>query len=111
MRRISIDIGTIWVCRCCMLQHANGECCADGQHGGDGIAPWSAIDFSRFRVWMGLARGEHDDACDPDDECDCEVRGYTASRCDGCGSFLHGERHTFWLTRERQSFIRPLLPA
>lgn len=111
MRRISIDYGTLWVCQCCMLDHANGECCPDDAHGGDGVAPWSAIDFARFGVAMGLATEEHADGCDADEECECDRASFSRSRCDGCGSFLAGERHAFWLTRERQSFVRPLLPA
>lgn len=118
MRRISIDYGTLWVCQCCTLQHANGECCADNEHGGDGIAPWSAIDFTRFRVWMGLDPEDH--GCERNLEhghegsdygCDCDRITFSRSWCDGCGSTLAGERHAFWLTRERQSFVRPLLPA
>jgi hypothetical protein len=116
MRRISIDYGTIWVCQCCMLSHANGECCADDLHGGDGIAPWSDVDFDRFAVAMGLlSLRDHDDACevdpDTDEACGCERREFSTSRCDGCGSSLAGERHAFWLTRERMRFPRPMLPA
>lgn len=119
MRRLSVDYGTLWVCQCCMLAEANGECCADNEHGGDGIAPWSDVDFARFAVWMGLAYSEHEDGCvlretgeRPNDyECDCERREFSSSRCEGCGSWLAGYRHAFGLTRERQRFVRPVLPA
>jgi hypothetical protein len=119
MRRISIDLGTIWVCQCCMLDHANGECCPDADHGGDGIAPWSAIDSARFGVSMGLGTDEHDEECEvritggwPDNyECDCERHEFSTSQCEGCGSWLHGSRYAFGMTRERQRFPRVSLPA
>lgn len=114
-----IDCGTIWVCQCCALQHANGECCPDDEHGGDGIAPWSAIDSTRFHAWSGLPFAEHDEECEvriqgehpADYECECESREFSRSQCEGCGSRLHGSRYAFWLTRERQHFARPSLPA
>lgn len=119
MRRTYIDYGTIWVCQCCMLSHAYGECCPDGSHGGDGIAPWSAIDFARFGVAMGLPPEEHAEDCEVritgeqtgNEECECDRDTFSRSRCDGCGSYLHGSRYAFSLTRERQYFVKPLLPA
>jgi hypothetical protein len=112
MRRISIDHGTIWVCHCCTMQHANGECCGESEHGGDGIAPWSSIDLARFAAWQGMPRDEHDDTCDPSRyDCYCEVREFDRGRCQGCGSWLGGYRHAFTLTRERQRFVKPQLPA
>jgi len=115
-----IDYGTIWVCQCCMLQHANGECCPDDEHGGDHRAPWSAIDSTRFRAWSGLAHDEHAEDCltriqganrPGDYECECELESFSRRQCGGCGSWLAGERYAFWLTRERQHFARPSLPA
>lgn len=126
--------GTIWVCQCCMLSHANGECCPDDTHGGDSIEPLSAVE-SGFHVAMGMVRDEHADECavkctcthddecaehpaidqvtgdprdsqhhDPSDhahpidyECDCETDTFSTSQCDGCGSYLHGERHAMTL--------------
>lgn len=111
MKRFSVDCGTLWVCECCMLEHANGECCPDDSHGGDGVAPWSGFDFARFAVWAGLSRDEHEDGCDPDDECGCERREFSSSSCDGCGSRLHGARFAFGMTRERQKFSTGVLPA
>jgi hypothetical protein len=110
MRRYRIDCGTIWVCQCCMLSHANGECCPDDEHGGDGVAPWSLIDFDRFAVSMG---GDHVAECQRPkvDDCDCERNEFSSARCQGCGSWLHGSRFAFWLTRERQRFSRMPLPA
>lgn len=56
---------------------------------------------------MGMAREEHAEDClfrtmgsdAPDDyECDCERNTFSTSQCEGCGSWLHGERHalTLW---------------
>lgn len=114
----SILLGTIWVCQCCTLDHANGECCPDNDHGGDGIPPWADTDFTRHSVTMGLSSDEHADTCDvritgewpADYECDCERTEYSSSSCDGCGSYLAGERHAFGLWRERQRFARRALP-
>jgi len=92
-------IGTIWVCQCCMLDHANGECCADDQHGGDGIAPWATLAADEH-VTMGLLTDEHDEECprragDREAECDCERREFSTSQCEGCGSWLAGDRYAF----------------
>lgn len=108
----SIDFGTIWVCQCCMLSHANGECCADDTHGGDSIAPWADLDWQRFGVTMGLGAEDHAEDCEVrltgewpvNYECDCDRIDFSRARCDGCGSYLHGERHAFSLWRERQRF-------
>jgi hypothetical protein len=98
-----------------MYSHANGECCPDDKHGGDGIAPWSNVDLSRFSVTMGLFPGEHAEDCEvrklgerpADYECDCEHDTFSSSRCEGCGSWLGGDRWAFGLWRERQTF-RPM---
>lgn len=107
--------GTIWVCVCCMLTHANGECCAEDTHGGDSCEPLSAIE-APHTVAMGMAREEHscreceghpglgdlteycDGTCQPmPEECDCETNTFSTSQCEGCGSYLHGERHAMTL--------------
>jgi hypothetical protein len=93
-----------------MLSHAYGECCADDEHGGDGIAPWSEeVDFlAGYTVTMGLLdEGHecHDENGTRPDECDCERREFSTSRCDGCGSFLHGSRYAFTLWRNE---VRPV---
>lgn len=94
----------MWVCRCCMLSHANGECCVDDDHGGDGIEPWADVDFAAgYSVTMGLLSEEHADGCteaDREEGCDCEHDTFSKSRCDGCGSFLHGDRFAFTLWRK-----------
>lgn len=108
--------GTIWVCVCCMLSHANGECCANDQHGGDGNVPLSSIE-APFTVAAGMGWEDHDDEClthvindvkarfpemdwpdvPGDYECDCETDTFSKSQCEGCGSWLHGERHAMTL--------------
>lgn len=106
------NYGTIWVCQCCMLAHANGECCANDEHGGDGCEPLSAIE-TPFHVAMGMVHKEHAEEClwrelasrspqqgDPaldGYECECETNTYSTSQCEGCGSYLHGERHAMTL--------------
>lgn len=80
-----------WVCQCCTLVAANGECCDSSTHGGDSMEP------------LGLAKsadswvlgGDHNDECDRDDnsDCDCETIEFSKSQCDGCGSWLAGKRH------------------
>jgi len=84
----------IWVCVDCMLIHANGEC--DPGRDPSEPEPWAAVDQSRFDVAMG---GTHREGCDrtDDTDCDCETDTSSTSRCEGCGSFLHGERHLFTL--------------
>lgn len=98
--------GTIRVCVCCMLMHANGECCSldDAGHS-DGCEPLSAIGDG-FHIAMGMGYEEHAEDClrrtqgsdaPGDYECDCETNTYSTSQCEGCGSYLHGERHAMTL--------------
>jgi ribosomal protein L37AE/L43A len=84
------NLGTIWVCRDCMLHHANGECgdCHDDDYGHD-REPWSHLDGNETVTMDSV---EHDD--------------YSRSSCDGCGSYLHGERHSFTLWRESTYKVR-----
>src|SRR5687767_13932969 len=91
----------IWVCMCCMLIHANGECgedCHDRK-------PWGIIDFKKYEVTMGLLAEEHNDSCPVKitgdwqavEECDCGHRTFDTSSCEGCGTPLHGDRYAFTL--------------
>lgn len=102
------NYGTIWVCTCCMLTHANGECCPDDTHGGDSAVPLSAIE-APFTVAAGMAYEEHAEDClfntlkgdaPGDYECDCEDDAFSTSQCEGCGSYLHGERHAMTLFKD-----------
>jgi hypothetical protein len=92
------------VCVCCMLVHANGECCADDSHGGDSREPWSEVNFADgYSVTMGLLAEEHGDTCtetDREEGCDCEGPWFSWSRCNGCGSRLGGNRYAFTLWRK-----------
>lgn len=123
--------GTIWVCVCCMLSHANGECCANDQHGGDGAEPLSSIE-NGFHVAMGMGYEDHADDClthvindlearfpdldwpdvPGDYECDCETDTFSKTQCEGCGSYLHGERHAMTLFKsEPQPTAPPALES
>lgn len=93
---MSEDYGTIWVCTCCMLSHANGECCDSDGHGGDSYEPLSRI-TDRFTVTMG---SEHDEECDYPDDCDCMTNTFSWAHCEGCGSRLGGERHAMTLWKD-----------
>lgn len=96
------NYGTIWACVDCMLHHANGEC--GSCHEGHDEEPLSAIGDG-FHVAMGMAREEHSEDCEtriyngaPDNyECNCETDTFSTSQCEGCGSYLHGERHAMTL--------------
>jgi hypothetical protein len=97
--------GVLWVCSCCLLEYANGECCE--MHGnlfeaateGADISteepmPWS-LGWKPGEVTMGMLRSEHEEGCNPDEDCACEYRSFTWSSCDGCGSPLGGDRYAF----------------
>lgn len=101
------NLGTIWVCQDCMLHEANGECggCHD-EDGHEGGEPLSSIGDG-FHVTMGMVYEEHSDECllhtmgadaPGDYQCDCETNTFSTSQCEGCGSYLHGERDamTLW---------------
>jgi hypothetical protein len=83
-----------------MLTDANGECCADDSHGGDGIEPWSDVN-AQFEITMGLLAEEHHEECQVRITggwlVDCERREFSWSSCDGCGSSLAGSRYAFAL--------------
>lgn len=90
------DYYVLWLCVDCMLHHANGECgsCHDG-HGHD-EEPLNKTDHTNLA--MGLPQEEHECGREDDTyfgECDCETDQFSRSQCDGCGSYLHGERHGF----------------
>lgn len=99
-----IETCTIWVCVCCMLVHANGECC-DQEHGDvDYPEPLSAI-APEDNITAGMFEHEHAADClfnqqNPEyQECDCETTNFSWSFCEGCGSTLGGSRHamTLWI--------------
>lgn len=102
---IGEDYGLIWVCQCCLLVAANGECCEDDSHGGDGIEPLSLV-TDGYSVTCGMGYEDHAEGCENRSavhswsdrvECDCETKTFSRSQCQGCGSRLHGERHAMHL--------------
>lgn len=97
---------TVWVCTCCMLTHANGECC-ELEHGVvDDTMPLELLD--RCEIAMGMDYEEHSAQClrhpsnvapvPHDYVCDCDTNPFSWSACEGCGSNLGGERYamTIW---------------
>lgn len=98
------ELGTIWVCQNCMLHHANGECgdCHRENDEHEGFYPWNSLSENET-VTMGMAEEEH--SCGRENgeevhECDCETNPFGTSRCEGCYSWFHGERHAFTLWSE-----------
>lgn len=69
--------GYIKVCQCCLLTHANGECCAD--ESSHWLTPLSAIPANLDLVMGG------------------EELGFSWQSCDGCGSSLGGDRYSMSL--------------
>lgn len=108
--------GTIWVCVDCLMHHANGECgSCNGLYGPHDEEPLSAIGDG-FHVAMGMAHKEHADDCsvnitgswdNSEEQCDCETNTFSTSQCEGCGSYLHGERHAMTLFKDD---VRPTTP-
>jgi hypothetical protein len=85
---------TIWVCRDCMHHHANGECgschAPEGHEGGE---PLSMTDPRYLAAGMMRSKHRGENFCGDVDQCDCETDTFSRSSCEGCGSYLHGERH------------------
>lgn len=109
---MSENYGTIWVCQDCMLHHANGECGSCHDRYGHDCTPLSMLSNSEY-VAMGMAYSEHAEDCanyypvgadttqaSGDVECDCETDTHSTSQCEGCGSYLHGERHAMTLFKD-----------
>lgn len=93
------NYGTIWVCGNCRHHHAKGECGDCHSDEGHGKEPLSAIEWP-FSVAMGMGWEMHSDECINDGQCDCETNSFSTSQCEGCGSYLHGERHAMTLFKE-----------
>jgi len=93
---------TLWVCVDCIMHAASGECGSCHSSQGHDREPLNKIDYRSSA--MGLTQGEHecDDPENPNYECDCETVTFSLSQCQGCGSYLHGERHamTEWLVKD-----------
>jgi hypothetical protein len=93
-----IPLGVIWVCECCLFARESEGC----QHHDCDREPWSLIadDDSITSVTIGMLSIDHDCVDDNGraEECDCEVRKFSRSSCDGCGNPLDGPRqaYTIW---------------
>lgn len=92
------NYGLIWVCADCLGHIANGECGGCHSDHGHDEEPMSAL--IGFIVEMGMSFDDHDGDCDDYDNCDCTVRNFSHSQCEGCHSYLYGERHAMTLFRE-----------
>jgi hypothetical protein len=86
----------IWVCDECMLLHANGDRYDESE----------CDPLSLLEGWDVALGGEHEDDCPNRNEdvrrygeydCQCEHREFSTSRCEGCGSTLHGSRNAMTL--------------
>ena len=88
--------GTIWVCEDCTLVHAGYS--ADELGYTPAVEPWGlepAID-----VTPGQMAEDHAEDCPnhgtwAGEECECDVRDFSSSSCDGCGDTNGGTRHAF----------------
>lgn len=72
---MAITFGELEICICCLLVAANGECCAEPHE----HEPLSTAD-GHVVADSGETLGFH----------------YT-HRCDGCGSYLGGDRYRAWM--------------
>lgn len=105
---MSKNLGVYWVCETCLHAEANG---VDLRYESDwGMdydpetnpspypEPWALLGPGQHAA-CGMANEEHDESChlgvqdDETGECDCEVREFSTSACEGCGNYLHGTRH------------------
>lgn len=92
-------IDTIEVCQDCLHAHANGEYSPDRP--ADLPEPLCLI-VAPYSVTMGMRDDEHSEYCRraEDGECDCEDRGFSTRRCEGCGDTHHGDRYAMTLWKD-----------
>ena len=94
-----------WICTHCFIHLVNGDCtepftCPEGVDVGDRTTdtPMPMHLFGDMHVTPGMLWEHHSDACYASaengyEECDCEIKTFSWSACDGCGSNLGGSRH------------------
>jgi hypothetical protein len=83
----------IWVCVDCMFDHHGFTEQDMGQAPPEGL--WSNYEDQDVDITPGMLREEHEEDCDPEDECGCEQIDFTWSACNACGSTLGGSREAF----------------
>lgn len=94
------EYATQWVCVDCFVLLVNGEISPDCENADDLLTK-----FDGFRAASGMGSNEHAEKCremmQSGDyfDCSCEYDTYSTSQCDGCGSWLHGERHAVTITK------------
>ena len=82
---------TLWVCGCCYMALVNGESCEESedttQHPVGLMGKLSDCEPTPGMLdhAYGCPNYFHDD--------DCETIDFSRAQCDGCGSWLGGERH------------------
>ena len=99
IRTVSTVGSTGWCCVDCLMSLANGEPHPDEAKFDAGVGG--------AEVTLGMVGDEHSEDCevfvfdsetgvrvwDGSFECECELRGFSWSPCDVCGSRLGGSRH------------------
>lgn len=106
---MSKNLGVYWVCETCLHAEANG---VDLRYESDwGMdydpetnpspypEPWALLGPGQHAAG-GMGWEDHNEDCHryrtqgaDTDWCDCETIEFSASACEGCGNYLHGERH------------------
>jgi hypothetical protein len=91
-------ISELSVCTDCMLAHANGE--FDPDRPESEPEPLCLIEPG-YSVTMGSL--DHRDTCTEADRevgCECDQFGFRTSKCEGCGSWLAGDRFALALWKD-----------
>jgi hypothetical protein len=57
------------------------------------ITPGHPHNLPEWEASIGCSHGS--EPCPDDDDCYCGENDFSTSQCDGCGTYLHGSRHSF----------------
>ncbi len=102
-----VDYGTMWVCVCCMMVHANGECGDSAPVGSEECRPrynmYAGTEICEYHEhhheaepWSACLRSDGWDSAPTDDRDDC--RTFT---CGGCGTYvMSGDAYGFVLWKK-----------